>query len=482
MSPTTSHRVASVSAVAANQTRPSAVNQNLQTQRAIDDAVREIRVPLMGVRESIRQVYDSEIGPVNRDQQVALENALDDCEAIDLWIKQLSECEQSDSPTMVGRRRWITIDRLMQTLKQSLEHWTQSHGVSVQFDPMVAGTVRVFADPYCVSRLISSLVQNSTSASRSGQNILIRYTGGPPSDAVTWSVIDRGRGLTSEDLRQALQPGVSYSRGNGLSVCRDWAALHHSTLIIRTRLGAGTSVQFQVPCGGSASVAAAYARWRLAIRGPKTRPTRRDSVDDSTRGSIRFDSPVASSNSSRPKIELESNVEMPASGYRPMMSDRVMIGTMGIGAMVARPIVDEIARVLPGVIGRFDYLDQIDSHTFVYAIDEAKHRFADRTDQIDEKVLRRVPEARLQWSDPQDAPIDDHGWVMRFTDLAVRTMLAAERRQGSIAIIDEARLGADPIVDSSIATLRLDEEIRRLGTHMRSQNSTLRQQAGKLRR
>jgi hypothetical protein len=496
MSPTTSHRVASVSAVAENHQRPSANHQGRQTQvqtpqtrQAIDDAVREIRIPLKGVRESIRHVYDSEAGPINRDQQIALENAIDDCEAIDLWIQQLSDYERADSPAMVGRRRWITLDRLLQTLNQSLRHWTVSHGISIDVDPMIAGTLRVFADPYCLCRLISSLVQNSTAASRVGQNILIRFAGGPPSDKMSLSVIDHGRGFTSEDLHQAMQPGVSFSGTNGLSICRDWAALHHSTLRIRTRLGVGTTVQFQVPCSGPASVAAAYARWRLAIRGPKTRPKRRDGfedgipdwVQDTNQGSIRIDSPE-SAFSARPRIELESVVEMTASGHRPMMHDRVMIGTMNVGAMVARPIVDEIARVLPSLIGRFDFLDQIDSHTFVYAIDEAKHRFADRTDQIDDKLLRRIPEARLQWSDPQDAAIDDHGWVMRFTDLTVRTILSAERRQSSVGIIDEARLGADPIAESVIPSLRLDEEIRRLGRHMHSQNTMLREQIGKLSR
>lgn len=449
-----------------------------RANQMINDTAHDIRSPLAGVRESIRSVHDGSAGTINADQREFLGSAIESCNAIDRLVDHLVQFDVQHSDSDAKVRQWMTIDRLMQTMGRSINAWAESRGVSIQLDPMVAASTQVYVDPHAITRLIANLVQNAARASRGGQSVLVRYAGGSTGDAVTWSVIDRGVGMSADDLGKAAGRGVSLSGGSGLglSICQELAAAHHSVLRIRTRLGSGTQVQFQTASGGTASVAAAYARWRLAIRGPKAKPRRRDVSASNTSPTVRVDAGRAGSPS-----DLESTLELKVGQRRPIVSDRVMIGTIRVGAMVPSEVVPQIAEVMPRAIGHFDFVEAIDEHTFVYAIDETRQRFADRTDQIDTKVQRRLPLARLQWSEPQEAKIDEHRWVTRFTDLAVRCTLVTERREGSAGIIDESRLGVEPMGPSTVAAWRLEEEMRRLGHRMKNQNSAIRNQSRRLR-
>ena len=455
----------------------------------INDTAHDIRSPLTGIRESIRIVHDGDVGELSREQRDFLSGAIENCDAIEQLVDQLVQFDTEHSITTGKTRSWMTIDRLMQMMGRSLDAWAIGRGISIQIDPQASASIQIYVDAHGLIRLVSNLVQNAARASRGSQNVLIRFAPNASGDSLVWSVVDRGVGMSAEELRQVTQRGVSLSGGSGLglSICQDLAATHHSTLQIRSRVGSGTTIQFQTPAGSPASVAAAYARWRLAVRGPKTKPRRRPSPDQINPPEFRVDGPDMSaaggsgSNSSA-AVELDSMVELKVGQKRPMVPGRAMIGTLHVGAMVPREVAMQVSEVMPRAIGYFDFVEPISENTFVYAIDETRQRFADRTDQIDAKILRRLPQARLQWSDPQEASIDDHRWVTRFTDLAVRCHLMTDRRENAVAIIDESRLGSDEIGPSEVAASRLEEELRHMGSRMRSQNAAIRNQTKKLMR
>lgn len=100
----------------------------------------------------------------------------------------------------------------------------------------------------------------------------------------------------------------------------------------------------------------------------------------------------------------------------------------------------------------------------------------DRGNHLDDK---KIPDARMTWSDPQIIPICDRVTHSRLSDLLVRSTLAASSGT-NISDQDEVRLGTLPIGESHVAAGRLDDEMRRLTKRFRSESRALTKQVKKL--
>ena len=127
-------------------------------------------------------------------------------------------------------------------------------------------------------RLIVNLATNSIRASSAGSPVLIRLQSAKSGESIIWSVIDQGAGIAASDLSRIAERQVSMGGGEGLgiSICRQLAALHFSTLGIRSRQDVGTQVSFTTATGGPSSVAEHWARWRISHRDPRRQPIHRD--------------------------------------------------------------------------------------------------------------------------------------------------------------------------------------------------------------
>ncbi len=120
----------------------------------------------------------------------------------------------------------------------------------------------------CLRRLVVNLVTNSIRVTPEEGYVLIRLESIRNGEAIRWSVIDQGTGISESDMQRIADRQVSFGGGEGLglSICRQLAALHFSPLQIRSRLGSGTEVSFETAAAGPRSVAQSWSRWRVARR------------------------------------------------------------------------------------------------------------------------------------------------------------------------------------------------------------------------
>ena len=230
----------------------------------MSETAHDLRSPLTTVRESVRLVHDGDLGEINEHQRLCLADAINQCNCIEHMVSEMVQLDRMRSGLPRVHRQWISIASIRQSIDETLRPWVLPRDIRVVWDGADDPNLLAFADPPSLRRLVVNLVTNAIRVTGEGQSVLISLepTGG--GEAVRWTVADQGCGISESDLQQIASHQVSNSGGEGLGlmICRQLAALHFSPLTIRSQLGCGTQVSFEIAAGGPRSVAACWTRWR----------------------------------------------------------------------------------------------------------------------------------------------------------------------------------------------------------------------------
>lgn len=441
--------------------------------RMVSQTAQDLRSPLTIVREAIRLVGDGSLGSVNDDQHACLSAAIDQCNCMDQMIGEMVQLERLRLGSPRAHRSWIEIASVRAAVDEALRSWAAPNQIDVLWDIGDEASKSIFADASMLRRLIINLAINAIRASRPGGVVLIRLQRTSADELIRWSVIDQGGGINERDLHRTTEPGENDSAG--LSICRQLAAVHFSSLQIRSREGFGTEVSFQTPAMGPRSVATAWARWRVSARGPLQKPLRRSGAmagNDSVRrlgdqSHVRLDAPSI-------------QVEWTHDAIRPRCGDRLAAGTVTLGAAVSRQAADDFDRLLQSQLQMFELVYRTETRRWVWMFDVDAHGVQERITMIGDSANETIGGIRTAWSTPQMIPVDDRRTASRLSDLMVRESLAAST-SSHVVEQDVVRLGSSPMITTGTAESRLDAEMRRLSTQMKSQSARLRQQAHNLR-
>lgn len=110
-------------------------------------------------------------------------------------------------------------------------------------------------DPAQIEQVLINLVKNAWEATEPGEGVVAVSVGLDSLGSTILQVLDRGRGLDGDALRQALLPFYSTKPdgvGVGLPLCREILAGHGGTLALAARPGGGTVVTCRLPGEGAA--------------------------------------------------------------------------------------------------------------------------------------------------------------------------------------------------------------------------------------
>lgn len=466
-----------------NQARPSAANLRSTPSavsaaaRVVSETAQDLRSPLTVVREAIRLVGDGSLGQVNDDQHACLAAAIDQCNCMDQMIGEMVQLERLRTGSPRANRSWIEVNAIRAAVDEALRSWATPHQIDVLWDIGDEAAKSVFADASMLRRLIVNLATNAIRASKPSGIVLIRLQRTHGDELVRWSVVDQGSGMAARDLHRIVDRNVASSsdEGFGLSICRQLAAVHFSLLQIRSRAGYGTEVSFQTPAMGPRSVAGAWARWRVAARGPLQKPTRRSGAMASNSAVRRMDG------DSQVRLDPPSvAVELSHDTVAPRCDDRLAAGTVTLGAAVSRQAADDFDRLLQSQLQMFELVYRTETRRWVWVFDVDAHGVDERIAMIGDSANESIGGVRMAWSSPQMIPVDDRRTASRLSDLMVRESLVAST-SSRVVDQDTVRLGSSPIVPNGNAELRLDAEMRHLSAQMKNQSARLRQQANNLR-
>jgi two-component system nitrogen regulation sensor histidine kinase NtrY len=106
-------------------------------------------------------------------------------------------------------------------------------------------------DPAQMQQVLINLLKNAAESGSPADQVVIRFSG-DSAEGVELEVLDRGKGMTDEVLRNALLPFYSTKKsgsGLGLALCREIIDAHGGRLSLHRRDGGGVAVRCWLPAG-----------------------------------------------------------------------------------------------------------------------------------------------------------------------------------------------------------------------------------------
>lgn len=444
--------------------------------RIISETAHDLRSPITAVRESIRLVYDGELGEINRDQQTLLADAIGQCDCMDQMVGDMVQLDRLRNGLPRVRRRWVKIDEIRQSIDETLRPWALPRRIRVVWDAKFDDTPQVFCDPMALRRLVVNLVTNAIRVTPDGGRVLVELRRSRSGEAIQWRVIDRGIGITEAEMRHLADNQASNSGGEGLGlmICRQLAALHASKLKIRSRVSVGTEVSFETASGGPGAVASCWSRWRSTFRRTPQQVRSRTTNPDQRLEGPRIDPAQIA------RIQHPVTAELTDCRHTPRSETMMTVGMVTLGAAMSREATDQFDAALQHQLQMFDLAYRIDLRHWVWVLDADSTSVQMRIEGIDAAIAQQMPNVRASWGHPKTLAIGTSRSVAQLTDLLVRQSLSASALS-NVVDADSVRLGTSPIEASKVPANRLEAEAKRLASVWRGQASVMRQHAQRLR-
>ncbi|HKA18991.1 MAG TPA: ATP-binding protein [Blastocatellia bacterium] len=243
-----------------------ALRQSEKLKSALLDAVtHDLRTPLTSIKASVTTLLDdlktSAAHPAALDdagRKEMLEVINEECDRLNRFIEGLVELARIEAGELQLRRRWGTIDEMIEMALARANPLVAQHPVHVDIQNDLPV---VLVDARAVSEVIYTLVDNAAKYSPSGTIIhitAIRANG----DMIRTTVEDRGVGIApelrdrvfdkffraiGEDHASRSQPPGT---GMGLSIAKGIVDAHGGRIWIESgAAGMGTRVVFELPIG-----------------------------------------------------------------------------------------------------------------------------------------------------------------------------------------------------------------------------------------
>jgi two-component system NtrC family sensor kinase len=114
----------------------------------------------------------------------------------------------------------------------------------------------VMINPTEIEQVYVNVIQNAIEASRPGQTVSVGMA--RDGDKVVVNVVDKGRGMTQEEVDRVFDPFFTTRQneggtGLGLSLSYSIVHQHNGKIEVTSRPGKGTRIEISLPTGASAS-------------------------------------------------------------------------------------------------------------------------------------------------------------------------------------------------------------------------------------
>ncbi len=218
----------------------------------------ELRTPLTSVREFVSIVNEGIAGPVNPDQQQYLLIAQNSCDQMSQLIADLLDATRLDTSKLALARNPQPIGPIVDHVVASLSSGAMEKKIELTGNVAVELPL-VNVDEQRIIQVLTNLVTNALKFTPEEGVVTIAAEASKERDRfVTVSVSDTGCGIPEEDLElifdrlyqvQKVENGSSGGLGLGLYLAKELVHLHGGRIGVESRLGAGSTLSFEVPAG-----------------------------------------------------------------------------------------------------------------------------------------------------------------------------------------------------------------------------------------
>ena len=228
----------------ADRTAAAMVSQ----RQLMADVSHELRTPLARIRVALELAAEDPIAAKD-----VLSDVGTDLDEIDQLIGDILTTARLDGEAARIDRQATSVGELAE---RAIKRFARRHPHRVLESQVTAddGERAIECDPLLLRRALDNLLDNAAKYSDSGTPV--RFAVHPDSTRVAFEIVDRGIGMSAEELERAFTPfwraDSSRARrtggvGLGLALARRIARAHGGDITLTSTLGAGTTARLDVP-------------------------------------------------------------------------------------------------------------------------------------------------------------------------------------------------------------------------------------------
>jgi len=229
-----------------------------QRRELLSNVSHDLRTPLAAMQGYIELLLMRHGSLEPAEERNYLQTAARQSEKLGRLVNDLFDLTRLEADQLALQPEDFELAELAQDVVQKFAHDARMRGVRLELGGM--GSLQwVHADLALVARVLESLVDNALRHTPAEGSVTIDL--GTGAGRTTVSVRDTGTGIDAADLpglfdrydRGSRVQGVGASPGLGLAIARRIVLLHGGELGVRSTLGSGTVVSFDLPSATPAS-------------------------------------------------------------------------------------------------------------------------------------------------------------------------------------------------------------------------------------
>ncbi|SMP48226.1 hypothetical protein SAMN06265222_102396 [Neorhodopirellula lusitana] len=445
--------------------------------RLISETAHDLRSPLASVAATLEIVSDGELGPISGIQSECLKAALRQCEYLNTLVGEMLHADGLLNGMTRLRRRAVDCESVQQMVTEATAAVLVGKRIDLLFDTSALHNATLYVDPSLLCRLLVNLVINASRASSEGSHILVRIWDDADAGVANWSVSDCGAGMSAKQMNALGNLGQQRAcdgatgTGLGLMICRQLATLQFSSLNIQSRQGSGTDIKFETPLAQPTAIATAYAHFRSSIAKPS------QSTADAT-----LDEPTRNSGNDHSDSAAWNFAALGYAGTGPARLTQVAIGTLQIGDDLSAEQSDAIDAVIQSRLGRFEISYRSTRCGWTWVFDADREGIENRIAQLDNIIRNQFGPLDVRWGETSIVPVNFRTLQRTLVDrITKQSLSAASASAGAGVDHDEVRLGTQPLSNSPVASMRLDQQLRTLTARFKKQSNQLQESVHSLR-
>ena len=206
----------------------------------------EMRTPLNSIIGFSSFLSDPSLEPVERDDFI--ERVVRNARSLQGLLKNSREHIQVLRNEIDHSNDVCLVKTVIQEVVEDLALTASERAIEIELD-LLETDVQLNIPSVSLRQIISNLVTNALKFSRPGQ--MVSVVTEHHFEAVTIKVIDRGIGMSEEQVRDAFEPFVRFTEttgsGLGLSIVKQLVQAVGGTVEIQSELGFGTTIDLEVP-------------------------------------------------------------------------------------------------------------------------------------------------------------------------------------------------------------------------------------------
>ncbi len=213
----------------------------------------ELRTPLTSIKGSLSLIDYGVFGDLPDQVKSLVSIATRNSDRLINLVNDILDTEKLSSDMMVFDFQVLDLSHLVAEAVEANQGFAYAHGVTIRFERPVSG-IRVLADSYRLTQVISNLISNAAKFSPDGGDVVIEVTA--RNDVVEVSVSDDGSGIPvqyhEQVFEQFTQVDSSDSRekrgtGLGLSIARSIIERHNGVMKLDVERRKGARFFFNLP-------------------------------------------------------------------------------------------------------------------------------------------------------------------------------------------------------------------------------------------